>query len=130
MIRSDEIFWTQSLSPHNKCTAGRLSLSFDEPLSLRRTTTSAVQNAITAALATELPSSSGGAANSSAAPSTPWRPRGILVSPASAPLLCLHRKFIIWSDPNWKSDTITDSEREIHNESDRLIAEAVIGGYS
>ena len=57
--------------------AGRLSLSFEEPLSLRSTAPTAVVDAMAAALSMELPSAGGRDAAGTLV--APWRPRGILV---------------------------------------------------
>ena len=66
-----------------RCTtraAGRLSLSFEEPLSLRSSAAPAgVVDAMAAALSTDLASGSASAAADSGL-MVPWRPKGILVS--------------------------------------------------
>ena len=60
--------------------AGRLSLSFEEPLSLRSSTApTGVVDAMAAALSTDLTSGSASAAADSGL-MVPWRPKGILVS--------------------------------------------------
>ena len=67
----------QALNPGATCLTGRLSLSFEEPLSLRSAAPAPVVDAMKVAISMENPFAGG--RDSTDGLIAPWRPRGILV---------------------------------------------------